>query len=153
MSRKQRISRVHLIWNLGRYLGPGWLAYRLGYAARLRLGLVRRRLPVTDWAEQPLGDFLSDTAPVGPESYLAYRRDQAPPFFFHPADRGDFQSYFSEWDTGTMTPMLLSNEIAQGTLRYFAQTAVQVGFPPDWHSNPFKMRVEAVFASKNVRSW
>ena len=136
MSRKQQTSKINHVWNLVHYLGPGWLTYRLGYAIRLRAGLLRRQLPVTDWAAQPLGDFLSDPALAQPESYLAYRRSRAIRFFFDPSRREEYQPCLTGWDSGTATPVLVSDEIAQGTLRYFAKTPVQVGFPPDWHSNP-----------------
>lgn len=137
MNRKQRISKANHIWNLWRYLGPEWLAYRLSYSIRLRAGVLRRQLPATDWAERPLSGFLSDPTLAEPESYLAYRRSQAPPFLFDPSRRSDYRPYFIDWDTEVVTPVFLSDEIAQGMLRYFEKTPVQVGFPPDWHRNPF----------------
>lgn len=130
------ISKVQLIRQLWRYLGPKWLAFRLGYAARRRMGL-RRQLPATDWTDQPLHNFLSDSALAKPESYLAYRRSQAPPFLFDPSRRKDYEPHFAGWDRETITPLHRADEIAQGTLRYFERTPVHVGFPPDWHSNPF----------------
>lgn len=137
MKREERIGKVNQIWNLWRYLGPKWLAYRLGYAIRLRAGLLRRRLPVADWSEQPLKDILEVPALAEPDSYLSYRRSEAPAFFFSPSERMEYLTLFAGWDAEPVAPVLLSDELAQGVLRYFAQTAAQVGFPPDWHKNPF----------------
>lgn len=90
-----QVQRFRLLW---RYFGPDWLAYRLGYAVRLRTGQLRRRLPVTAWAELPLRDFLSDPALAEPGAYLDYRRKLAPFFFFRPCDGEHFWSHFDEWD-------------------------------------------------------
>jgi hypothetical protein len=129
-----KISRFQQLWH---YWGPSWLAYRVGYALRLRTGLVRRQLPATDWADQPLDSFLSDSALAEPESYLAYRRSQGAPFLFDPSRRQDYEPHFADWDREAITSLHLGDEVAQGTWRYFERTPVHVGFPPDWHSNPF----------------
>jgi asparagine synthase (glutamine-hydrolysing) len=131
------IRKVHHIRQLWHYFGPEWLAYRLSYAARLRMGLLRHQIPVTEWADQPLSNSLSSPTLAESESYLKYRHSQAPPFFFNPSHRENYRSYFAGWDGEAITPMLLGDEIARGTLRYFEHTTAQVGFPPDWHSNPF----------------
>jgi asparagine synthase (glutamine-hydrolysing) len=118
-------------------MGPRWLAYRVSYAARLRLGQIQRRLPTTEWAAQPLPGFLRDQALAEPERYLDYRRSSSPSFFFAPGDREQYQPYFADWDEDGNTPLDWSDEIAQGNLRYFQHETVQAGFPPDWHGNPF----------------
>ena len=118
-------------------MGPRWLAYRVGYAARLRMGQIQRQLPATEWAAQPLSGFLSDQALAEPERYLDYRRNASPSFFFAPGDRELYQPYFAAWDEDGNTPVDISDEIAQGNLRYFQHETVQAGFPPDWHANPF----------------
>lgn len=129
-----RVQHVHQLW---RHFGPEWLAYRLSYAARMRTGMLRRKLPATDWTAQPLGGFLNNTSLADPQSYLDYRRAQAPAFFFAPSARADYQHHFSDWDEGTSTPVTLSEDIAQGKMRYFEHVIAQTGFPPDWHANPF----------------
>ncbi|HEX8091383.1 MAG TPA: alginate lyase family protein [Blastocatellia bacterium] len=113
------------------------MAYRLGYAARMRMGLVRRRTPATDWNAQPLETLLSDGTLAEPRAYLDYRRKQAPAFFFDPRRIADYQRHFTPWDEGVAGPVIASDELAQGWLRYFEHESVQAGFPPDWHANPF----------------
>lgn len=131
------LARGRLIPQLWRYFGPGWLAYRLSYSARNRIRLPRLQIPASEWADQPLGRFLSDPALAEPERYLAYRRAHAPAFLFKPGDRVVYQPYFASWDSEQARPQLLADEVAAGTLRFFEHTPASIGFPPDWHTNAF----------------
>jgi hypothetical protein len=94
-SKLDMIRKARLIPQLWRHLGPKWLAYRLGYAAHLRSRLLRRQLPITGWIDQPLAEYLDDTALSEPERYLAYRREQASPFFFEPCRLTEYQRLFA----------------------------------------------------------
>jgi len=127
-----RVQQLHQLWQ---HLGPEWLAYRLSYATRIRTGALRRKMPPTEWNEQPLSRFLTAPLLAEPQSYLEYRRTQAPPFFFSPDRRAEYQSCFNRWDDGLDTPVKLSDGLEQGRLRYFEHSDVQAGFPPDWHAN------------------
>jgi asparagine synthase (glutamine-hydrolysing) len=118
-------------------MGPEWLAYRLSYATRIRTGALRRKMPATAWNDQPLKQFLKDQSLAEPQSYLEYRRTQAPGFFFSPDRRAEYQPCFERWDDGSDTPVKLCEELEQGRLRYFEHNSVQAGFPPAWHANPF----------------
>jgi hypothetical protein len=131
----ERVSQVYQLWQ---HFGPQWLAYRVGYAARLRTGALRRRLPAREWQAQPLDRWLKDAALAQPQGYLDYRKREAPPFFFSTADRSNYQRRFATWDdNAAITPLMISEQLAQGRLRYFEHQAAQTGFPPDWHANPF----------------
>lgn len=103
----------------------------------MRIGLVRRSTPPTDWDAQPLRNFLGDARLADPQSYLDYRHGRAPGFFFAPSCRALYQRCFAGWDEQAVTPLTLSEEIAQGRMRYFERTTADTGFPPDWHVNPF----------------
>jgi hypothetical protein len=129
-----RVQQLHQLWQ---HLGPEWLAYRLGYATRMRTGALRRKMPATDWNEQPLHQFLADQSISEPQSYLDYRRARAPGFFFSPDCRAEYQPYFKKWDVGADAPVKQSDDLKQGRLRYFEHASSQAGFPPDWHANPF----------------
>lgn len=131
------IERVQHLNQLWQYLGPEWLAYRLSYAARMRTGALRRKMPASNWEEQPLAGFLRLTSVTTPEDYLEYRRNESPAFLFAPSSRAAYEDCFKAWDKQATTPMDLAEEISQGTLRYFEHTAGQMGFPPEWHKNPF----------------
>src|SRR5215468_6990266 len=101
----QVLDKVHHIHQLWRHFGTEWLAYRVGYAARTRLGWLRRKLPVTSWEARPLSSFLDDpTTLADPARYLDYRHRQAPAFFFAPSARADYQQDFVDWDKGDITP-------------------------------------------------
>lgn len=130
-------GKLHHLRQIWRDMGPRWLAYRLSYAARLRLGQLQRQMPSTDWDARPLSGFFSQANLAEPEQYLDYRRSAARPFFFTPRDRQRYEPYFAAWDKEGRTPLDECDEIAQGRLRYFGKVAVQTGFPPDWHRNPF----------------
>ena len=124
--------------DLWRHFGPRWLGFRAAYAAQIRSGTIRRRLPARDWDTLPLTAFLQDKLLDHPRRYLEYRKHGAPGFFFTPDDRPVYQSLFSAWDDRVVvTPMVLARQIAEGRLRYFEHTIAETGFPPDWHANPF----------------
>lgn len=130
------LSKIQRLHQLQQHLGYDWLLYRLRYAARLRTGLVRRQLPATAWEAQPLPAMLADPDLAGAEAYYAYRRRQAPPFFFSAATSESFTPFFARWDTATaLTPLQQADELAGGTLRYFGQLPVSAGSPPAWHRN------------------
>ncbi len=130
----ERVQHVHQLW---RHFGGEWLAYRVGYAARTRLGWLRRKLPVTSWEACSLASFLDDPTLAEPTRYRDYRSAQAPAFFFAPSARTDYQHHFADWDKGDITPVASSEQMAQGRMRYFERVTAHAGFPPDWHANPF----------------
>jgi hypothetical protein len=87
-----RVQQLHQLWQ---HLGPEWLAYRLSYATRIRTGALRRKMPATDWNEQPLMRFITDPSLAEPQRYLEYRRAKAPPFFFSLDRRAEYQPCFN----------------------------------------------------------
>ncbi len=131
------LGRVQQLQQLWQHLGPEWLAYRLRYATRMRTGALRRKMPATDWNEQPLHRVLADRSVADPQAYLEYRRVRAPQFFFSADLRSEYRSYFASWDAGVDTPVKRCEALERGRLRYFEHTDVEAGFPPDWHGNPF----------------
>src|SRR5215475_1905722 len=119
------------IW---KHLGPNWIAFRLGYAARLRTGLLERSLPVMRWDDQPLGGMLRKD--FSADEYFEYRRTSAPTFFFSGADRPRFKTLFARWDSDVSRAVTESEELFNGWVRMFGGLPVQAGSPPDWHRNP-----------------
>jgi asparagine synthase (glutamine-hydrolysing) len=97
---------------------------------------MRRKTPLREWSETPLAGFLATPALAEAEAFLAYRRRHAPAFFFEPGQRGDFGPCFAQWDA-INSPVALVENLARGTLRYFAKVEGAAGFPPDWHRNCF----------------
>ncbi len=128
-------QRLKLAYQLGRHLGPDWLIYRMGYALRNKSGWLRRRLPARPWTAAPLAGLLREGMPSEPDAYLAYRRTQAPPFLFSPADRSVFQGFFARWSTGDAALAARGEGLAAGSLTYFSGLTLETGFPPNWHRN------------------
>lgn len=131
------MNKLKTLWYLNRYFGPGWLAYRLGYAARARLGLLRRQMPARIWEEQPLASLLIDPRLAVPQAYLARRKVGTPTFFFTPEDRPIYKLYFDRWDGDTPGPLREAGDLAQGNFTFFRYAVAHTGFPPDWRCNPF----------------
>jgi hypothetical protein len=126
--------------HLLQHFGWEWLARRTVYEFRLRSGLVRRRMPAGDWKDWPLSGAVTDPALASTELYGAYRREQAPAFFFGPHDRVSYQDKLTDWDDAEHTPVRAVRALAQGQYEYFSRSTCQVGFPPDWHRSPFSQR-------------
>src|SRR5215510_7087918 len=105
------------IW---KHLGPDWIAFRLGYAARLRAGLLERSLPAMRWDDQPLGGMLRRDF-AGDEEYFEYRRTSAPTFFFSSADRPRFKTLFARWDSDVSRAVAESEELSNGWVRMFGE--------------------------------
>lgn len=129
----ERARQVGLMW---RYLGPQWLMFRLRYAAEIRTGSLRRRLPATDWDAQPLASLLDNETLSDPQVYLDYRRHRAPRFFFHASDRATFKTHFADWDEADQVAHQ-ADDVINGVMQIFSHTSVEVGAPPRWHANPF----------------
>lgn len=140
-------NSFHRCWQLLRYLGPKWLMYRACHAVRLKSGLLRRQLPVTNWDEQPLNRFLAAGIDSDPERYAALRNSTGTPFFFDPQflkkpeELADLRHRFDNWDhpsasTGD-SPQIIADDLRRGFMRFFSHERVEVGFPPQWHADPF----------------
>lgn len=136
------IKKAQQWGQLWHYFGPMWLLERSIYSARLRSGVLRRQIPATAWEEHTLSTILSDQRLADPERYLKYRHEEAPRFFFDVSDRAAYSAFFANWDQeAKIEPIGLSREIAEGTIRYFERTPAYIGFPPEWHTNPFTGQV------------
>jgi len=56
----------------------------VGYALRMRTGLIRRQIPSYHWQDRPLETWLKKDIPSQPEAYAQWRRQHSPKFFFEP---------------------------------------------------------------------
>ena len=129
----KKLSQLYQVWQ---YFGTAWLFYRLGYAVRQYVGLLRVQMPGMDWNAQPLQGKLQDPSLADPEVYLDYRRNHAPSFFFSFKDRSQYAPFFLLWDTEEHNPVNTAQNIERGVFSYFAHLPVEIGFPPSWHRNP-----------------
>jgi Heparinase II/III-like protein/Heparinase II/III N-terminus len=131
------ISQLQHLLLARQSFGTRWLSQRIGYSVQARLGVLRRRTPVTSWSDVPLRDAIRDKTLSDPAAYCSYRRTQAPPFFFSPNDRSSFQSFLTQWDADGMDVINSAQELIQGNLKYFEKVSGTVGTPPNWFTNPF----------------
>jgi heparinase II/III-like protein len=112
-----------------RHLGGGWLAFRILYAARVRLGILRRRTPVRSWSDIPLSSFLRDGVSPDPVAYRRERAQSGVRFFFGGVTelRSSLQKFpFPK----------TADSIGEGCLPYFDGSMFDTGSPPDWFRNP-----------------
>jgi len=134
---KHAFHKWLILKQMWRYMGPRWLLFRAWYAFGLRSGLIKRRMPVRDWQDQPLAGLLKDPQLADADAYLHYRLHQAPPFFFGPSDRSRYRQRLVGYDSEVQGPVALAEALDQGKFRYFEHLDMALGFPPDWHKNPF----------------
>ncbi|MBV6465031.1 MAG: hypothetical protein PGMFKBFP_00299 [Anaerolineales bacterium] len=125
------LNKLRALSSLYKRFGLRWLLFRFTYALRMRLGILRLQFPVYEWDERPLKFWLKPEVPSDPESYIAWRNQHAPKFFF---DGIPPLPDAPSWD-----PQLAVGEaekILAGELRYFERTPYPIGFPPDWLLDP-----------------
>ena len=129
------LNNVRNLHSLKQALGARWLAFRLGYALRLRTGLIRKQIPSYRWQDRPLGSWLKKEIPSSPEAYALWRKQNAPVFFFGPLRAGDAALPRDiPWDP--QLAVAEAERILGGELKYFSHRFLRTGFPPDWHQDP-----------------
>ncbi len=129
--------QARLAIEAGRYLGWQWVFFRGRYALQQRLGLLERKTPARPWEAIPPSSWLRDPSLATAEAFARDWREHAPPFFFHPQQRMAYRSRLAAWSGGPHDPVSLAENIARGHFLYFSHTLQKVGFPPDWHKNPW----------------
>lgn len=110
-------------WKLVRDLGPGWALRRLRIEAELRLGIVERRLPVSDW-NFTVGNASDNETRVGDPLRSELLRSK---FFFSP----------QQLPKPVCSAQVCrdADRVLAGEWPYFSHSWFQIGFPPDWHLN------------------
>lgn len=111
--------------------------YRAGHAARMKSGLARLQRPATRWDCQPLSEFISDSKLADVARYAEYRRSSSPRFFFDPKAITVYRQMFDQWDNAQVSPMAAADDVGRGIMQFFSHEWVDVGFPPNWHRDPF----------------
>jgi asparagine synthase (glutamine-hydrolysing) len=110
--------------------GTRWLVFRVSYALRRRTGYIRVQMPQYQWQDRPLKTWLKSDIPSSPQEYMEWRRQNSPKFFFDTLGSPEN----STWNP--QTSVQEADRILSGELKYFFHTPHQVGFPPDWHTDP-----------------
>lgn len=128
-----------MLWQAVNDYGFGWLAARFVYEMQVRSGFQTLRFAQRSWADNELSRWLSAGLSSDPDDYARYRREHQRPFFFHSSDRARFAPALRETmgEAGLQSLADEAQKIQQGTFSYFFSQQGELGFPPDWHLNPF----------------
>jgi asparagine synthase (glutamine-hydrolysing) len=124
--------RIKTLKSLYRHFGARWVLFRIGYAVRMRTGIMRWQIPSYHWKDRPLRYWVKSQIPSDPEAYRTYRKENQPDFFF---DSINFPQKNS-WDQ--IEVVKEADHYLAGITRYFSKTDYQTGFPPDWLLDPFR---------------
>lgn len=131
--------RSTAIGQLVRNHGFGWVVSRLGYEAQMRVGIHERRFRQRPWDDDELARWLGPGLASNPSEYASYREANTPKFFFAPGDRERYEDTLREClgAAGYDSLVQEAHRIRRGEFRYFSAELGDLGFPPDWHRNPF----------------
>src|SRR5687767_1658998 len=119
------LNNFRIVQSLFHSHGSRWLLFRLGYALRLRTGLIRLQIPAYEWKERPLETWLKKNIPSTPEAYARWRKQNSPVFFFE-------QTTLPEgipWNAQLAVDE--AEQILNGEIKYFSHQFLKTGFPPD----------------------
>ncbi len=125
------LDKLRALFSLTHRFGLRWLIFRVGYALRTRLGILRLQMPAYEWDDRPLAYWLKPGMPSEPAEYFAWRKQHAPKFLI--------DGIPTLPDDPSWNPQIAVDEaerILAGELRYFEHTPYPIGFPPDWHLDP-----------------
>ncbi len=125
------LNRIKTLASLYRELGLRWSAFRLAYAFRHRSGLIRLQMPQYKWADRPLATWLKKNIPSESTAYAAWRKANAPKFFF---DKTYREMNLAGCDINVAVQK--ADRILNGEIKFFSHEYQQTGFPPNWHTDP-----------------
>lgn len=125
------IRKLFLLKSLYNHFGPRWFLFRIGYAIRMKTGLIRGHIPSYQWQEKALEDWIKPTVPSHPDEYMQWRMENEPVFLF---DQLPNIPKKARWNRDQV--LKEADQYLAGIARYFSRTDYKVGFPPDWHSDP-----------------
>ncbi len=114
------LNPVQQAITLVRLQGVGWLLFRLSYAARCRLGLVKRRAPIQSWANVVAGVQDSAAASVDP-----------PPG----CPRSHYRNWLAQYPQARQALVDQAEQIVNGKGYWYFKTLKPL--PGDWHRNVF----------------
>jgi hypothetical protein len=124
------------VWQLARSMGPAWVASRSAYALVRRMGWLRLRCPVGDWADAQL----SDLAPgLRLQDLPAHIEDRAKIAFFVGPHRKGLGDRLQELIPAKEAARLheLPTRLRAGRMRLFHHDGDRkVGWPVRWHRHP-----------------
>ncbi|MHA2282680.1 MAG: alginate lyase family protein [Planctomycetota bacterium] len=133
------IKKWTKLWELLRNYGLSWLLMRLVYEVQVRSGFQERRFHQRPWADNEIANWLKPEVPANPIEYTAFRNQDSPRFLFQAENRSVYEHTLKHilGEAGRRGLIDEAKQIRQGYFRYFFNLSGHLGFPPDWHLNPF----------------
>ena len=113
---------------LFREMGFAWVFFRIGYALRLKLGIIQRSSPAYSWQDAPLSTLVRAGIPLEPVEYAQYRIKHSPPWFFV-----DISPYPPNIPWDPADALKDAERLLAGEWKYFSHEWIRTGFPPRWH--------------------
>lgn len=119
-----------------KYLGCRWLLFRVLYHLKIVTGFLAFKMPRKNWRSILAMEFISRSDLHHLGTYLIYRQQASPNFFFNFDALTSYSSIFSKIDPqGIENLLAIADNIGKGIFRFFSHTNYYLGFPPNWHRN------------------
>lgn len=134
-------SVIKTSYELAGCLGFRWLFRRAFYELIRRSGIFRITMPAMNWDRKPLASFLTDPDLADPQTYLSFRKDHSPFFFFNPETIQGRGALFKDWDAGGVSAVEEAEAIINGDFKYFGYSFHKIGFPPNWRLDPLSRAI------------
>ncbi len=134
------MTKLKILFQIIRHLGVGWIAFRVFYKLKFLIRYYEWILPAGTWDRYPLKRFLSDPNLVLNCNYKEYRRNLDVRFFFESNEKETANEILKSFDATSTNPQSVAEEVSRGIFTYFSHQKMNIGFPPNWHSNPFNQQ-------------
>lgn len=125
--------------HVSREYGIGWLYRRALYELRVRSGRLGSAHPAREWEPREWEQWLHSAEDAVPERLLGKWRRQEARHFVDPECVKTACDAISRVAGKELCASLLekADALLAGKYPYFSKTEAELGFPPDWHVNPF----------------
>lgn len=124
--------KISSLQSLYAHFGARWVAFRIGYAIRMKSGILKQQIPSYQWQDKPLQDWIKPNIPNEIEGYANWRKNNPIAYLFNQVPTIPKKI---KWDRDHVIKE--ADQYLAGITRFFSKTDFQIGFPPDWHLDPF----------------
>ena len=133
------VKNLRLLRAITRDYGFFWALQRGFYEFKLRSGIHRLRFRQREWEKNELARWAMPGVPTAPEAFFEEWKLNRRKFFFEPRDRVKYGEMLRDilGEDGLKALVTEAEEIGNGRFCYFFKHKAELGFPPDWHLNPF----------------
>ncbi|GAK57146.1 hypothetical cytosolic protein [Candidatus Vecturithrix granuli] len=131
--------QIEFLSQLIRSYGLKWVLLRAFYECQLRSGWHAFRFRQRPWRDNELAHWLKPDVPPSSQAFYEEWQHHRPHFFFAPQQRTQSrQTLHNIWGERKAAHVIQEAEVIQkGIFPYFSRQNAHLGFPPEWHVNPF----------------